>query len=95
MSYLRHETYKSQYRAMFVFNCKIDDSEILKYAKEKSNNKRFKKKKKNIDVDTDSNNNNNEYDEYKAVYCATCNTKVGIYEFKQDLYHFFNVLSSH
>jgi hypothetical protein len=69
---------------MFVFNCKIDESELLKYPK---NGKKNKKKAK----DDDPSN----YDEYFAVKCDTCNTKVAVYDRLNELYHFFNVLASH
>ena len=77
---------------MFVFNCKIDENELLKYPKNDDNYKRkFKKKKDKMLVCEDE----KEYDEYKAVHCSKCNTQVAVYEFKQEIYHFFNVLASH
>ena len=72
---------------MFVFNCKTDETELLKYPKNE-----FKKKfKKNNSKKEEM----IEYDEYKAVHCTKCNTQVGLYEFKEEIYHFFNVLASH
>jgi len=52
----RHETNRNQYRAMFVFNCTVDESRIARVSivgddqqssrsKKKKNNKRFKSKK--------------------------------------------------
>lgn len=73
----RHEKYPSQYRAMFVFNCKIDTNELLKYPQKKKTNK------------------NKDNDEYQTVYCNICNTKIAVYEPKDEIYHFFNVLASH
>jgi hypothetical protein len=70
---------------MFVFNCKTDENELLKYPKNDFK-KKFKKNAKKEEI---------EYDEFKAVHCSKCNTQVGLYEFKEEIYHFFNVLASH
>ncbi|RXG70918.1 E2F-associated phosphoprotein [Armadillidium vulgare] len=42
----RHEIYKNQYRAMFVFNCVVDKSERLHFAIKEDKKKKFKKGKK-------------------------------------------------
>ncbi len=33
-------------------------------------------------------------DLFKAVVCSVCNSEVGVYD-SEDIYHFFNVLSSY
>ncbi len=121
MSNIRHDQYKTQYRAMFVFNCKIKQDEVLKYplnmmnenreeqpgtSKKKFKKKNFKKEKKEDvveSVDGSSNQNNKleqadleqQFDVYKPVVCDVCNVEVGVYDDKDELYHFFNVLASH
>jgi hypothetical protein len=75
---------------MFVFNCKIDENELLKYPKD--DKRKFKKKS---NKQTTKIEDGIEYDEYNGVYCSTCNTQVGLYEHKEEIYHFFNVLVSH
>ena len=63
---------------MFVFNCKVDETDILSYKK----NKKYK-------------NLEEKYDTYQTVFCKICNTKVAVYDPKEELYHFFNVIASH
>jgi len=99
----RHDTNRNQYRAMFVFNCTIDENRLIPASttnsqksskqKKKNNNKRFK---------TDEHNpiNNEEEEESKneilrPVLCSECGTELGVYESKDELYHFANVLASH
>ena len=103
----RHETFKTQYRAMFVSNCKINKEEQLKYPKEKidsnaMSSKKFRKKKSNIpnfksdkQCLSESKQEGQDYDIFKSVMCEICNTEVGVYEEKEEIYHFFNVLTSH
>ncbi|KFM63818.1 E2F-associated phosphoprotein, partial [Stegodyphus mimosarum] len=78
----RHDIYKTQYRAMFVINCRINFNETLKYA-----NKKKKSRKSSID-------NVSQFDIYNPVQCSVCNTEVAVYD-KDELYHFFNVLASY
>jgi hypothetical protein len=74
-----------------VFNCKIKQDEQLKYPKGegKSQKKYYKKKKQ------EEENAEQEYDIFKPVSCENCNTEVGVYDEKEELYYFFNVLASH
>ncbi|GIY31593.1 e2F-associated phosphoprotein [Caerostris darwini] len=80
----RHEIYKGQYRAMFVSNCKIMDSETLSYPSKKK-----KSRRKNEDAPT-----SNEKETFNPVRCSICNTEVAVYD-KEEIYHFFNVLASY
>jgi len=99
----RHEKYQTQYRAMFVSSCKINDEEQLKYPKEEFdstalNMKKFKKKKISKEESTsqvEPCQALKEYDIFRPVTCQICNTEVGVYEEKEELYHFFNVIASH
>ncbi|CAL1292489.1 unnamed protein product [Larinioides sclopetarius] len=79
----RHDVYKSQYRAMFVNNCTVIESETLRY----STKKKFKKKKEHS-----ASNDENEI--FNPVRCTVCNTEVAVYD-KDEIYHFFNVLASY
>jgi hypothetical protein len=100
----RHEINRNQYRAMFVFNCAIDqnrtapqsktNSKKSSQQKKKNNNKRFKTD------DDNSHDNEKEEDEsqddiLRPVLCSECGTELGVYEPKEELYHFANVLTSH
>lgn len=79
----RHDVYKSQYRAMFVSNCTVIESETLSY----SNKKKFKKKKELSTSGADK-------EIFNPVRCTVCNTEVAVYD-KDEIYHFFNVLASY
>lgn len=79
----RHDIYKSQYRAMFVSNCKVITEEILKYPVKK------KRSKKNSENDVAG-----KEDVYNPVRCSVCNTEVAVYD-ADEIYHFFNVLASY
>lgn len=104
----RHENFKTQYRAMFVFNSKINHEEKLKYPKNEENkkkNKKFQKnKKKTVAMMPEVTSTNTidkeiesvvEYDLYCPVSCTDCNTNIGVYDETEEIYYFFNVLASH
>ncbi|XP_030070968.1 E2F-associated phosphoprotein isoform X2 [Microcaecilia unicolor] len=86
----RHESYKTQYRAMFVMNCTVVKEEALRYQEpQKKKKKRYKKQKMQSGVAQD------EVQEiYHPVKCTECATEVAVYD-KDEVYHFFNVLASH
>ena len=88
----RHELYANQYRAMFVMNCCIVRSERLRYPA--STKKRQRKKRKHGRDNEGSEGGSSEGDElYHPVKCSICNTEVAVLD-KDEVYHFFNVLSS-
>ncbi|XP_076320704.1 E2F-associated phosphoprotein-like [Tachypleus tridentatus] len=78
----RHELYKTQYRAMFVTNCMVDNEQVLRYS--------HKKKSKRGGLPIDGSNS----DIYHPVKCFVCNTEVAVID-KEEVYHFFNVLASY
>ncbi|KAG6479974.1 hypothetical protein ZIOFF_063451 [Zingiber officinale] len=84
----RHERYVTQYRAMFVFNCKIITDQILPQAntKQQRNSKHRK-----ISTGSDEGTPNDEI--FHPVCCSVCSTEVGVYD-KDEVYHFFNILVS-
>ncbi|XP_064603549.1 E2F-associated phosphoprotein-like [Liolophura sinensis] len=93
----RHDVYTHQYRAMFVSHCSVDLQEVLKYPKETSRKKQKKKTRFTASdgsaegLGTDS---TAEFDVYHPVRCTECNTLVAMYD-QEEIYHFFNVLSSY
>jgi hypothetical protein len=99
----RHETNRNQYRAMFVFNCTIDENRTAPVPK--SNSQKSSKQKKNnsnkrFKTDESTSLNNEEEQEsnddiLRPVLCSECGTELGVYEPKEELYHFANVLASH
>ena len=107
--FCRHDIYKSQYRAMFVTNCKVLTDEVLKFPKGGKLSKNKKKKGNKSDYSTteattsemETENqtvgasNDPAADElYNPVKCEQCNTEVGVFD-KDEVYHFFNVLASY
>lgn len=78
----RHEVYKTQYRAMFSLNCKIDWSE--KVTGKRGDCKKEKKEKSLA----------SEPDIFFNVRCSVCNSQVAVYD-EDEVFHFFNVLSSY
>lgn len=94
----RHEKFKTQYRAMFVFNCQIDQEKQLKYPKHEMSKKKsnkYKKQKKEVSIQSELIDDEAEFDLFRSVTCESCNTRVGVYDEKEEIYHFFNVLASH
>jgi len=80
----RHTTYKTQYRAMFTVNCKIDTSQRMK-----APTKTKKSKSKNSEHSEDS-----QEETYYPVQCSACDTHVAMFD-NDEIFHFFNVVTSH
>ena len=93
---------------MFVLNCQIKQDEQLKFPRNEPNKKKWRKKyPRSVPTDdaVDAENLTNgkeksddlskEFDYYKPVACSKCNLEVGVYEDKDEIYHFFNVIASH
>ncbi|KAK2706029.1 hypothetical protein QYM36_016152 [Artemia franciscana] len=119
----RHDIYETQYRAMFVSNCSVDESQVLKLqpkishkrkAKNFGRGKTEKPKKCSIDPATEEdtlaealgNFSQNgimmkreasktlTINSYHPVKCGECGTEVAVYD-QDEIYHFFNVISSY
>ncbi|GLT30929.1 hypothetical protein SLA2020_057020 [Shorea laevis] len=82
----RHEKYLTQYRAIFVLNCKIENDQV-RQAREKP--KRGKRKR----VSSESETAVTDGEMIKPVCCSVCSTEVGVID-EDEVYHFFNVLPS-
>lgn len=97
----RHEIYKTQYRAMFVQNCRIDYGKKLFIKNKDEIRKRFQKRKKR-QQQSEQQESENEHssstlttnDQYYPVHCNICNTQVAVYDL-DEVYHFFSVIASH
>nr|XP_033807238.1 E2F-associated phosphoprotein isoform X2 [Geotrypetes seraphini] len=83
----RHESYKTQYRAMFVMNCAVMKEEVLRYQEPQKKKKKHCRKKQKMQ-------SGEEQEIYHPVKCTECATEVAVYD-KDEVYHFFNVLASH
>ncbi|CAN7995427.1 unnamed protein product [Ixodes hexagonus] len=77
----RHEIYNTQYRAMFVKNCVVSDTEVLKCPPSRS-----KRKKSGGEVDDPR-------DLFRPVRCRVCKTEVAVMD-QDEVFHFFNVIAS-
>ncbi|XP_062107948.1 uncharacterized protein LOC133818860 [Humulus lupulus] len=83
----RHEKYLTQYRAIFVVNCKVGSESLLHCSI--SQPKRGKRRR-----ETDESEVNLAVGEtFKQVSCMVCSTEVGVMD-EEEVYHFFNVLPS-
>lgn len=84
---------------MFVFHCKIDETRtVTPMNADTSNSKRKLKKGKRLKTGGNNELNHeltNNDDIFRPVQCSECGTEVGVYEPKEELYHFANVLASH
>ena len=82
---------------MFVMNCSVNDTEVLKYPKETSKRKNKNRKRKH-DSDQETAETSepalNDEEVYHPVKCTECTTEVGVVD-SDEVYHFFNVLASY
>ncbi|KAI5611504.1 E2F-associated phosphoprotein [Silurus asotus] len=105
----RHEKYRTQYRAMFVMNCKVDKDEVLRYKAAKQKKQRRKKiRQDHVATSTEAKSETeakagltdsrlsgmDEEEIYHPVKCTECSTEVAVYD-KDEVYHFFNILASY
>ncbi|KAL7132176.1 hypothetical protein ABFS83_12G054500 [Erythranthe nasuta] len=79
----RHDKYLTQYRAIFVENCRIKEEVATPGSKRKRNKKGSSQSEEGA-VATET---------YKSVCCSVCSTNVGVID-EDEVYHFFNVLPS-
>ncbi|XP_001512221.1 E2F-associated phosphoprotein [Ornithorhynchus anatinus] len=91
----RHESYKTQYRAMFVMNCSVNKEEILRYRGPVNRKKRRGRNKNESNNQTATEEQEGMEEEiYHPVKCTECSTEVAVFD-KDEVFHFFNVLASH
>ena len=94
----RHELYKNQYRAMFVFNCRVLKDEVLKHIPKQKKNFRKRRRKagrhgKKVGQDVDEEEEEDPEASYHPVRCTECNTEVAVVD-SDEVFHFFNILAS-
>ncbi|XGW16908.1 hypothetical protein V3C99_001942 [Haemonchus contortus] len=88
----RHEIYNDQYRAMFVENCRVDQTTI-KIEKTGKERRRERQKLRKMGVDPAQQPDSAE-DTFLPVHCAVCSTNVAVMD-HDEVYHFFNVLTGY
>ncbi|RZC61819.1 hypothetical protein C5167_023620 [Papaver somniferum] len=83
----RHEKYLTQYRAIFIVNCKIKINQVLRPSNQKpKTSKKRGRERGGIDEVGASTK-----ETFKPVCCVVCSTEVGVID-EDEVYHFFNVL---
>ncbi len=90
----RHEVYTSQYRAMFVVNCSVDETQKLKFPLKGKKKKKKTRRDDGEAASTSTEAPNDDDESYNPVKCEQCSTEVAVYD-KDEIYHFFNVIASH
>ncbi|RHZ77840.1 hypothetical protein Glove_172g52 [Diversispora epigaea] len=101
----RHETYVHQYRAIFVENCKVIQSEQLIY-QDRPRPTKINKRGKSSSNQQQHQDQEQQYQQlppfqqqpeqqeiYYLVVCAICGTKVAVID-QEEVYHFFNIIES-
>ncbi|KAJ4911769.1 hypothetical protein Rs2_06390 [Raphanus sativus] len=83
----RHEQYVTQYRAVFVVNCKVDKDKALQHNTVPS--KAGKRRRDSEEKETHSEDS----ERVNSVVCSTCSTEIGVLD-SEEIYHFFNVIPS-
>lgn len=77
----------TQYRAVFVVNCKEDKDRVLQQNAIPSNlGKRMRDSEKKETGSTDN-------ERVNLVFCSACSTEIGVVD-SEEIYHFFNVIPS-
>ncbi|XP_061599416.1 E2F-associated phosphoprotein [Cololabis saira] len=95
----RHEKYRTQYRAMFVMNCTVKKDEVLRYKNQPDGKRRKRRRGRRTEAEEDEASRRLpagvDADEvYHPVQCSECCTEVAVFD-RDEVYHFFNILSSH
>ncbi|KAF3456711.1 hypothetical protein FNV43_RR01365 [Rhamnella rubrinervis] len=83
----RHEKYLTQYRAVFVVNCKIGNERSMRQFITRP--KRGKRRRESGESEVNPGGG----EIFKQVCCLLCSTEVGVID-EDEVYHFFNVLPS-
>lgn len=86
----RHEKYLTQYRAIFVVNCKIENKQV---PRQSSSSSRSRKRNRSNEAFDGSDAVSTSNETLKQVCCSICSTEVGVID-EDEVYHFFNVLPS-
>ncbi|KAK1256509.1 hypothetical protein QJS04_geneDACA019201 [Acorus gramineus] len=83
----RHEKYLTQYRAMFVVNCRIKTDQAAREQKQNS-----VRRTDNTHCNVTKTVGGRDAVP-RSVCCLVCSTEVGVFD-EDEVYHFFNVLPS-
>ncbi|KAL8139988.1 hypothetical protein V2J09_006009 [Rumex salicifolius] len=84
----RHETYVTQYRAIFVVNCKVKNKQVLPQESHKKKRQKVRQLSTN-----EGSTHTTEVVSQQQVCCDVCGTSVGIID-EDEVYHFYDVIPS-
>ncbi|CAL8990405.1 unnamed protein product [Prunus brigantina] len=83
----RHEKYVTQYRAVFVVNCKTGSDQVFHQKEGRPRKGKLGRESSESEAIPAGNQT------FKQVCCLLCSTEVGVID-EEEVYHFFNVLPS-
>ncbi|EOA19494.1 hypothetical protein CARUB_v10002197mg [Capsella rubella] len=83
----RHEQHVTQYRAVFVVNCRVDKDTILQH---KAIPAKVGKRRRDYEMQETG---SEESEKVTQVFCSACSTEIGVVD-SEEIYHFFNVIPS-
>eukprot|EP00252_Welwitschia_mirabilis_P002739 TRINITY_DN126_c0_g1_i4.p2 TRINITY_DN126_c0_g1~~TRINITY_DN126_c0_g1_i4.p2 ORF type:complete len:116 (+),score=14.38 TRINITY_DN126_c0_g1_i4:148-495(+) len=90
----RHETILTQYRAMFVLNCKVKSQRSGLAAGTRKRKREPRKRSSGQHKNAESIQEDDKAEVVKPVCCSVCDTEVAVRD-EDEIYHFFNVLPSY
>ncbi|KAL9261108.1 E2F-associated phosphoprotein-like protein [Drosera capensis] len=85
----RHDVYLTQYRAIFVVNCKITNKQVLPQTSSSQKRKRQGTKRQPAPAEGSSQTDA----AIRQVCCDVCSTDVGVID-EEEVYHFYDVIPS-
>ncbi|XP_010491462.1 PREDICTED: E2F-associated phosphoprotein-like [Camelina sativa] len=83
----RHEQYVTQYRAVFVVNCRVDKDTVLQ---QKGMPSKIGKRRRDSEMQETG---SAESEQVNRVFCSACSTEIGVVD-SEEIYHFINVIPS-
>eukprot|EP00042_Codosiga_hollandica_P024583 m.104605 g.104605 ORF g.104605 m.104605 type:complete len:329 (-) comp51603_c0_seq1:125-1111(-) len=89
----QHDTYKTQFRAMFVVNCLIVRTEQLSFKPVRQPGRKRRPKDAGEETAQPDFGNSSADELFNPVKCSECGTVVAMYD-AEEVYHFFNVIAS-
>ncbi|EFJ13520.1 hypothetical protein SELMODRAFT_122200, partial [Selaginella moellendorffii] len=91
----RHEIYVTQYRAMFVRNCRVCEDEFVEESRgDRRKSQRKRKREPLSSIATPAAGAGAAAPTLRRVRCAVCSVEVGAID-SDEVYHFFTALPSY
>ncbi|XP_010546247.1 PREDICTED: E2F-associated phosphoprotein [Tarenaya hassleriana] len=87
----RHEKYLTQYRAVFVVNCKVEKDRVHKQSARTP--RKGRKRGRELEPVDREEPGPADSETFNPVTCSVCSTEIGVTD-EEEIYHFFNVIPS-